>query len=333
MAGRDVRRLAARAAVSTLESKRNQVTRVAIGAAAAGAERIVIAHDPLRVSAGALEHLAVDLKVETVDVGARLHVDDTRLIAGAMREAGCGAIVVLGGDGTNRALARAWPDVRVVPISTGTNNVFPQMVEATLAGAAAGLVAAGRIDAAEAGAPAKIVTVELESGEQDLALIDVALLVDDFVGNFMPVEPQKLRALVLARAEPAAIGLSAIGGMLHPAHADDDFGVLVECTSHDDGGRPLLAAISPGLYRTVHVAGARRVALDEPLRVTGPGVLAFDGDRERTLAAGEAALLRIQRAGPHVISVDRALAAAARRGLYLDRGPFRDRLGLMPSCC
>jgi hypothetical protein len=220
-----------------------------------------------------------------------------------------------------------------VPISTGTNNVFPQMVEATLAGAAAGLVAAGRIDAAEAGAPAKIVTVELESGEQDLALIDVALLVDDFVGNFMPVEPQKLRALVLARAEPAAIGLSAIGGMLHPAHADDDFGVLVECTSHDDGGRPLLAAISPGLYRTVHVAGARRVALDEPLRVTGPGVLAFDGDRERTLAAGEAALLRIQRAGPHVISVDRALAAAARRGLYLDRGPFRDRLGLMPSCC
>ena len=55
-----------------------------------------------------------------------------------MREAGCGALVVLGGDGTQRAVAKAWRDAPLVPLSTGTNNVFPLHVEATAAGLAAG---------------------------------------------------------------------------------------------------------------------------------------------------------------------------------------------------
>ena len=42
-------------------------------------------------------------------------------------------IVALGGDGTNRRIARTWPDVLLIPLSTGTNNVFPVMAEATSA--------------------------------------------------------------------------------------------------------------------------------------------------------------------------------------------------------
>ena len=37
----------------------------------------------------------------------------------------------LGGDGTNRIIARTWPDVPLLPLSTGTNNVFPVTVDAT----------------------------------------------------------------------------------------------------------------------------------------------------------------------------------------------------------
>lgn len=332
-AGGDVRRLAARASSSTLESKRNQVTRVAVGARAAGVRKVYIVRDPMRVAVGALENLALDLEVEVLDVGAEHTAEDTHRATLAMRTAGCGALAVLGGDGTNRIVARAWPEAFVVPISTGTNNVFPRMVEATLAGAAAGLVAAGRLDGAEVSRTAKQIQLDRADGARDIALIDTGLFVDDIVGNLMPVEPSKIRSVVLARAEPAAVGLSPIGGLLEPSGEDDDFGVVVTCTAHDGGGRPLLVPISPGLYRTVHVAAARRVALDEPITLDGPGVLAFDGDREIALAPGEEAVLRVTRGGPNVISVDRALRLAAERGLYLDRGPFHDGHGILPECC
>lgn len=332
-AGGDVRRLAARASSSTLESKRNQVTRVAVGARAAGVKKVVIARDPMRVAEGALETLALDLEVDVIDLKPEHTAADTHRAALAMKEAGCGALAVLGGDGTNRIVARAWPEAYVVPISTGTNNVFPRMVEATIAGAAAGLVAAGRIDGAAVARPAKQVRLRRPDGREDIALIDAGLFVDDIVGNLMPVEPAKIRKVVLARAEPAAVGLSPIGGLLEPSGEDDDFGVVVTCTGHDDGGRPLLVPISPGLYRTVHVSEARRVALGEAIPVTGPGVLAFDGDREIALDDGEEVSLRIERAGPNVISVDRALVVAAEQGLYLDRGPFHDGHGILPECC
>ena len=54
-------------------------------------------------------------------------------------------MLTLGGDGTNRAFALGWRDAPLLPISTGTNNVFPRFVEATVAGAAAGLVASGAV--------------------------------------------------------------------------------------------------------------------------------------------------------------------------------------------
>ena len=43
-------------------------------------------------------------------------------------------------DGTNRAAVKGWRDAPLLTISTGTNNVFPMMVEGTTAGMAAALV-------------------------------------------------------------------------------------------------------------------------------------------------------------------------------------------------
>ena len=64
---------------------------------------------------------------------------DTIRGARALAAANCVVVLTLGGDGTNRAFALGWRDAPLLPISTGTNNVFPRFVEATVAGAAAGL--------------------------------------------------------------------------------------------------------------------------------------------------------------------------------------------------
>lgn len=337
MSGRDVRRLAARASQSTIEDKRDQVARAVVGAVAAGAERVLMNAEPFRIAKLAVASLRLDAELEIVETPVSHTGRDSARAAEAFRAADCGALVALGGDGTHRAIATAWPSVPLVPVSTGTNNVFPIMVEATLAGAAAGLVASGGVAIGEVARPAKVVRVEIEDEANDMALVDAVLLVEDRVGNLLPFDPACIRYAVLARAEPASIGMSPIGGLLMPSGAADEFGVEVRCVAPDDStGRPLLAPISAGLYQPVQVSGARRLELGERVAVKGPGVLAFDGDRERTLADGQQAWLSVQRDGPRVIDVARALALAAERELYRDRGHWHDAKvdgNLDAGCC
>jgi predicted polyphosphate/ATP-dependent NAD kinase len=140
MSGRDVRRLAARASTTTLEIKRDQVTRAAVGAVAGGARRIAVVRDVFRIATSAVEHLGLDAEVLVLDGGAEVSARDSHEAARALREAGCQVLVVLGGDGTNRAVARAWR-YPLVPLDRHEQRP-PLSVEA-MSGAAAGLVASG----------------------------------------------------------------------------------------------------------------------------------------------------------------------------------------------
>ena len=92
-----------------------------------------------------------------------------------------------------------------------------------MAGATAGLVASGRLALEDVSKQAKVIRVETQ-GHKTLGLIDAVRLEGDHVGNRMPFDPEMLRDVVLTRAEPAAIGMSPIGGLLLPCGADDDFG-------------------------------------------------------------------------------------------------------------
>jgi hypothetical protein len=329
LAGRDVRRIAARAALDSPQAKRNAVARAVIGAAAAGARHFLLVREPFQIASGAVENLQIDARFELLDLALGMDAADSARGAEAMRAAGCAALLALGGDGTSRAIARAWRDAPLLPLSTGTNNVFPQRAEATVAGAAVGLVASGGVELAEVATRAKLVEVEIEGEPGDLALVDAVFLVGDDPGSYLPFDPHHLRVALLARAEPGAVGVSPLGGLLDPCGAADEFGVLVECAPApvSDGGvartRDLLIPISPGLYRTAHVRAHRRVALGEAVEIRGPGVLAFDGDRARALAAGQRGALRVVRAGPHVIDVERSLRLGARRGLFGGRS-WRD---------
>jgi hypothetical protein len=294
------------------------VARLVIGAAAAGAKHFMLVREPFRIATGAVENLRIDASFEVLDIGASLRPEDTSRATEAMRKAGCAALVVLGGDGTNRIVCATWPDAPLMPVSTGTNNVFPLIIEATVAGAAAGLVAAGVVTLDEVAPHAKRVLVRIDDEPDDLALIDAAFLTGDRLGNLMPFEPENLSLLVLARAEPAAVGMSPIGGLLDPCGADEDAGLLVRCVP-PGGPRDLLAPVSPGLYRPVGIDSHRKLELGEEICVVGPGLLAFDGDRERALAPGQRARLQVLRDGPHVIDPGQSLRLAAARGALRGR--------------
>jgi hypothetical protein len=104
---------------------------------------------------------------------------------------------------------------------------------------------------------------------------------------------------------------------------------------HLAGGKPLLVPIAPGLFRKVHVASCERLEFGEEVSVEGPGVLAFDGDRERELGPGQRARLRVVREGPRVIDTAAALTCAAEDGLFLNRPAWHDAYdgAWSGSCC
>ncbi len=350
MSGRDVRRLAARATNMTHEAKRDLVARVAAGLDAMGVDEIMILKEPFRVSSGALEMMPLRARVRLLDVGVTNSAADTVAAVRAARAAGCDVIISLGGDGTNRIIARTWPDVPLVPLSTGTNNVFPILIEATSAGVAAGLIANGSMPAGDVATRCKLVHVRTASWH-DIGVIDAVLLRRDHVGNFLPFDADRIAALVLTRAEPAAVGMSPIGGYVDPVSFADEWGLALRCgraadapagvthdaagATHDAAGatheaagathgafepgqstaRDLYVPISPGLFRAVHVASHARLPFGAPFVFEGPGVVAFDGDREHKLADGEQAIVSVQRDGPPVVDVARCIQLAAARGI------------------
>jgi hypothetical protein len=314
VSGRDIRRVAARGGVSTAEDKRNRIARAVIGAVTTGAEHIIAMQEPFRIASGALTDLVVDAELEILDIGASVAPGDTQRAALAMRDRGVDVLITLGGDGTNRTIAQVWPEAVLVPMSTGTNNVFPSLVEPTVAGAAAGLVATGTAPLDIAAPRSKLIHLELAHGTTDVALIDAVTLADDFVGNRMPVDPENLRDLLVSTSKPDSIGVSSIAGLLHSCATHEDAAVLVRC---GPGGTVVRAPVAPGLYRNVPVLSIERVDLDAPLELAGPTVLAFDGDREHRIEAGQPAVAVVRRDGPRVVDVAAAMRAGSEAGTFL----------------
>ncbi|MGH7748890.1 MAG: NAD(+)/NADH kinase, partial [Candidatus Dormibacteria bacterium] len=283
-AGRDIRRLVGAASVMTNHEKTAIVRRVLVGLEAAGADRVLHLRDGSGIVAAALDGRVAGLAVEPLPIRPCGAVVDSIVAARQLVAAGVGAIVTLGGDGTNRAVAGACGTVPLVAISTGTNNVFPSTVEGTLAGLAAAMVAAGVVDLDLVAPRAKWVELDC-GGERDIALIDVAASRDAFRGAAAIWDPGRVRALVLSRAEPWAVGLSSIGGRLRPVAAHEPAGLYLELGA---GGRTVSAVIAPGLIRPVQVRECRVLGLGEQVSLdVGNGIVALDGEREMP-AHGEA---------------------------------------------
>ena len=311
MAGRDVRRLAARASTMTFEAKRDAVARIAAGADAAGVTDIVGADEPFRVASMALQWMPLAARDHVLKTPLGHSAADTQAAVTAFVERDVTTIVSLGGDGTNRDIARAAKDIDLVPLSTGTNNVFPMLIEPTIAGVAAGLAARGALGD-ELKPRCKLLHVHFSDGERDVAVIDAVLLADDFLGNMRPFDADKMRRILLTRALPNAVGTSPVGGYLDVVEAADNHGLLVQVGSP---GRQIVPPLSPGLFRPVSVAHVERVPFDTPVPFEDEGVLALDGDRAYRLTANRSAQVVIRRDGPHIVDVPAALRYAVEQGL------------------
>jgi len=328
--GRDVRRLVAHGSVFSIAEKCNMIVRLLAALGSTGVERTLIAPDRGGIAerlrratdVGTLSELStqavfLDIPVEDGPI------DTVRAIE-RMVALGVSAIVVLGGDGTQRLAARACGETPILALSTGTNNVFPEVREATVAGLAAGLVATGRVTAADATVRNKTLWVELKGGRQEIAVVDVSICSDAWLGARAVWRPESISQIFVAFAEADAIGLSSIAGLLHPVSRTEACGLRVDLAPLETARAILHAPIAPGLVAPVGVEAVSELRPGERQAVRlVQGTIALDGERELAFTAGDQVTVRLDRHGPLTIDVDKAMATAVRDGLFLAEREFR----------
>lgn len=334
VSARDIRRIIANASNLQTAERVNIVLRVLTTLKALGVGRVLMMPDKAGLSAMLLRALARERNshfdfpsVEFVDMAVTSTVQDTFCAVRGMLQAGVRAIVVLGGDGTHRAVARelmaaAAPAAGRVPIaglSTGTNNAFPEMREPTITALAVGLYATGRVGADRALARNKALKIDIAGGRrQDVAIVDAVISRERVVGARAVWKTDGLHAAYLTFADPEAIGLSAIGGLLDPVGRDEPGGLAIRLCDDLSACRVRLQApIAPGLICEIGIAdwepmpGYRRfpVGLDA-------GVVALDGERELTFDRGEAVEVTLIQDAFLTVDVARCMQTAAREGLF-----------------
>lgn len=312
--GKDIRRLVAHGSVFDNSEKVNIIRRTMVSLAWFGVDEVIGMPDYYGLLDRAAEGLKNCPPTRTLDMPVIGNADDSRRAAELMVEAGVDVIITLGGDGTNRAVAKGSRDIPLVPISTGTNNVFPRLIEGTTAGLAAGLVALGLVDRDAATFRAKRLEVFVDGEMRDIALIDAVVSIEWFVASRAIWDLKKVRDVVLTQAEPGAMGLSALGASLRPVGRRDPFGLYLRV---GDGPWEIMAPIGPGLIATARVSEPREIPIGTPVPIEPiRGTIALDGEREIELSEDRRAMIRVSADGPRVVDIDQALIEAARQGVF-----------------
>ncbi len=251
-ASKDIRRLVAQGRVVPDWEKVNIVRRVLLGLQAVGIQRVLAMPDSSHLGERARDDGHLSIELDLLQMSAYYTENDTVRAAGLMEGLGVDCLVTLGGDGTNRAVAKGCASIPIVAVSTGTNNVFPTMVEGTLAGLVAGLVAQGRLNLERVSVVSKRLEVYVDGEYRDMALVDVALSKERFVATRAIWDIDTIYEVFLTRAEPASIGLSSVGARLQPVSLTDDGG-LYYCL----GGVPAPSRLEGARYPSPHSSAAR----------------------------------------------------------------------------
>lgn len=312
--GKDIRRLVAYGSVFDNQEKVRILRRVLIGLAETGVKRICYMQDYFGIVDRALSQIDLKIPIDALNFKLTGTQEDSTRAARIMKREGAACIVTLGGDGTNRTVVKGSDSIPILPISTGTNNVFPNMVEGTIAGLAAGLVARNLVPLEEVALPHTKLEVVIDGKMVDLALVDAVVYDGIFVGSRAVWDMEKVRTIFLNRGEPENIGISSIGGLLHPIRPEDPLGLRLELGGN---GRSVSAPVAPGMIRKVSVSRHSVMQIGEEYRIGySPSVLALDGEREVEVHKGQEAAIRLGMTGPTVVNVTRTMNAAMKRGVF-----------------
>ena len=317
--GKDIRRLVSHATVVDNNEKVNIVERIILAAQACGVTKVYIMPDTYQIGYKAEDNLVTsgELKAEIEILNMKISgtLSDTVMTAGTLEKIGVGCIVVLGGDGSCRAAAKGIESTPLIGVSTGTNNVYPEMIEGTVAGMAAAAAALKKGDLQDICKKDKRIEIYKDEKLIDIALVDVVLSKNIFVGAKAIWNMEDILKVIVSRGHPASIGFSSLVGCKKIIKEEDDFGACIDLTKDK---YEILAPIAAGLVKSIKSGEPEIIQLDKEYVYTAEskGIIALDGEREITFNQGERFVFKITRNGPFHVDVRKTLEIAQINGFF-----------------
>ena len=333
VSARDIRRLIANANSLQVADRANIVLRVLAALASTGVRQVLMMPDKGGIRAYLQRSLdrvhALHSQpwpdVHYVDMSIESTVRDTLTAVDAMVEAGVDAIVVLGGDGTHRAVVSRCGKIPIAGLSTGTNNAFPDLREPTISGLATGLLASGQVPFDVACRANKLLRITLDrpdgSRVDDIALVDVAITTERYVGARALWKTDGFRELLVTFAEPYAIGMSSIAGLMQPVSRAEPRGVWVRLGPATDCPQQLQAPIAPGLLLPVGVHAWQTIEPGQRIDIPAMGgSVAVDGEREIEFSPADRVSVSLETDAFYTIDVSATMQLAAETHRFLRGG-------------
>ncbi len=319
--GKDIRRLVSHATVIDNNEKINIVERIILGAQALGVEKVFIMPDSYNIGYRVEDKLKslneLKCEINVIDMMRFDGMEDTVRAAEYMEnhdEIKC--VVTLGGDGTNRAVAKAIKNTPIITVSTGTNNVYPIMLEGTIAGMAAAAAASGRFDNNIFVTKDKRIEIYKDGKLIDIALIDAVISKDVFIGSKAIWDMDTIEKIIVTRCHPASIGFSSLAGCRTIIYPEDDFGACVDINLNSVR---IKAPIAAGVVESISAGEPLILGFndDYELITKNRGTIALDGEREVEFSKEQKFIFKIRRTGPYHVDVIKVLETAQLNGFFI----------------
>jgi len=311
--GKDIRRLVAFGSVFDNNEKVNIVKRLLLAMDSLGVEEVIAMPDDFRIGPRAADDLEVDLAIRYLDIMVTRTQDDSVQAARMMAEMDVACIITLGGDGTNRAVAKACGDVRCCRSLRGrTTSSFhgggypgghcrrrhrPQFARAR---AGRGRAPVSRSIAATNSSispswissfPGRVSSVPARSGRIH------------HLRAFPHRAGARANRFLIRGGVPASPAAGLRRGVAH-CHRRG----IAAGHGADRAGVDLFAS-----HRLPHTFTSDEAV---PIART-PSMIALDGEREISVRSGDTLTVRLNCEGPWVVDIEGVLQEACRRGLFL----------------
>lgn len=241
--------------------------------------------------------------------------EDTSRFSKEMHRIGADLLIVLGGDGTCRAAAKESHTIPLIPISTGTNNVYPEVLEGTLAGIAAAAIAAEFVPLECCTQRSKVIRIRKNTEYCDLALIDAVITDEPYAASKALWNIKSIKKVIVTQAHPANIGFSSLIGCRTIIRPEHDYGAMADIDKRFPNAKSPFAA---GVIASYHIDHLTPLNTGEPYTFVPDfnGMVALDGEREVSFKSGDSLTFEILRNGPVKVDVRRCVEIAQKNNFF-----------------
>ena len=298
-AGKDIRRLVASGRLISNQEKANIITRFVRGLVYKGIKDFYFMPDKSGLFRPSINEFKDQINANFLDTKYYDGPEQTMYASKLINKLRCDCVLVLGGDGTNRLVAKNIGNVPIIPISTGTNNAFPIIIDPTIGGLAAGFYIKNKKDFKYLIKQYPFLKIVIDKEKEDIALIDLALSNQNFVGSKAIWDPAVIDQLYLTQSNPVSIGLSSIGSKLTQIPKNNALRI-----HFGDPGEKIYAPIAPGLISELTIKKWELFSFDKNINLSDYlGTIALDGEREIEIYKKNKLQISLEKRGPWVLDV------------------------------